>query len=268
MRLLRTSTFIGLLFLSFPILAQHIQQSTVIPEQSTAPPPPAPRDPTAMSIVNQALAAAGGINAVSAIRDYSASGNITYHWQQDVQGTVNITALGQIAFRIDATMPTGVRSWAIDKGAYQTKNEQGVVMPVRGQIPIIPGSLILPHLHLATALNAAFFRFSYQGLAQLGGRSVHDIQIVPWSSNAKNPAVQSLAKDFFIDATTFQIVQTQDVISSTRAIHMVVYSDYRSQNGMLVPFAIDQAISGQPISSIRLSQISFNTGLQESRFGL
>jgi hypothetical protein len=269
MRLPRPFPLIAILLLSLPLLAQLSQQGKTAPPQNTAAPPPAPRDPMATTVVNQALAAAGGINAVSAIQDYSASGNVTYHWQEDVQGTVNIIALGQIAFRIDATLPTGVRSWSIDRSTYQTKNEQGVVMPVRGQIPISPTSLVIPYLHLVLALQNAPYRFTYQGMIQLNGRSVHDVQVAPvFSSNPQSPTNQWLTKDYFIDASTFQIVQTQDRIGPRRIVHTLLYSDYMPQNGVLVPFSITEEDAGQQTWSILLDQVSFNSGLQESKFGL
>jgi hypothetical protein len=74
-----------------------------LPQQTqTATPTPATKDPQAVSILNQALSVAGGMPAISAIADYTATGNMTYYSSQDVQETVTLRGLGLGQFRMGA----------------------------------------------------------------------------------------------------------------------------------------------------------------------
>src|ERR1700722_10393635 len=80
---------------------------------TTAP----PQDPQAVAILNQVVTANGGTQAIGAVTDYTATGNITFTATQQIQGTVTIQGLiiGS-EFRIDAILPAGTRSWVVDQG--------------------------------------------------------------------------------------------------------------------------------------------------------
>ena len=115
------------------------------------------QDPQAVTVLNQAVAAAGGVQAISAVLDYTAKGNITYYGSEQVQGLVTVQGLisgGNI--RIDATLPTGVRSWAVHDGIVSIKSETGKVTSLIQpsnvpssdafpyKTPLFPTSLIFP----------------------------------------------------------------------------------------------------------------------------
>jgi len=244
-------------------------------------PLPAPKDPQAVSVVNQALIVAGGIPAISAIADYTATGNITYHWNPEAQGTVNVRGLGFDKIRVDASLPSGVHSLVISAGQTTTKNKDGAVSqypppyPVPSsdaflyQPPMFPGSLVLPHTQLTVVLNNPRFSISYKGIVQLDGNSVHDVQVQPILPGQTQPdsMTEYHTIDFFIDTTTLQLVMTQDNVPK-HIVHQIRYSDYRNVGGVQVPFSIGEQMGGQKTRDIQLSQISFNTGLQDSDFAL
>jgi hypothetical protein len=71
--------------------------------------------------------------------------------------------------------------------------------------------------------------------------------------------------DFFIDASTFQVVMSQDVLPKGIP-HQIRYSDFRTVNGLLVPFSISEEIAGQQDCLIQLSQVALNTGLADALF--
>jgi hypothetical protein len=113
----------GLLFcfllVSVPICAQQTQPVPTLP--------PAKKDRQAISIINQALSVAGGIQAIATIKDYTCTGTITYHKNvdRDVQGTVTIRAGGLNQLRMDTTLPSGTRS-EVTNGRITIKDENGV----------------------------------------------------------------------------------------------------------------------------------------------
>jgi hypothetical protein len=130
--------FVSCLFLcAVPVWTQ--QTST------QATPSPAPKDPQAVSIAKQALAGVGGISAIKAITDYTASGTIIYHQNQEVQGSVTVRGLGLGELREDAILPTGARSFSIgSNGAVATKNENGIIrnLNFNNQAPLMKSSLM------------------------------------------------------------------------------------------------------------------------------
>ena len=265
MRSVQFGLLLSLLILILPVWAQQTQQSTTSPT--------APKDPQAVSIANQALAVVGGQSAILAVRDYKGSGTVIYHQNQDVQGSVTISGLGLGEYREDATLPTGVRSFVMggSKGT-ATKNENGIItgLNFRHQNPLMKSSVIIPCWQLAAALNDPLFAVSYKGTSQIDGYTVYDIRIQFTPAYPRDPngvIAEYFGADFFIDATTFQVRMTQDVVIR-HLERKVRYSSYQLVNGILIPFAIAEEINGQQSRTIHLNQIAFNIGLQDSDFDL
>src|SRR5580700_4571351 len=259
MRFTRFGLLLCLLLLNISVRAQQTQISNT---QS-----PVVKDPVAVSLVTQVLAGAGGIPAIMAIADYTATGNVSYHRAHDEEGTVVVrgSALGDL--RIDATLPTGIRSEAISDGQFSWKTEDGAVRQPFVQVPMNPSRLFLPYLQLAPAVNSVGLSLYYNGLVIVDGHSAHDIQLVrilPGLADPDGRIREHGTIDFFIDATTFQLLMMQD-FGREHTVRQIRYSDYRLANGVLLPFSI----SVQGIGTnwqMQLNQFTFNTGLQASDF--
>lgn len=247
-----------LLILNISVWGQQAQQASA--------PQSAAKDPQAMSVLNQALSVAGGISSVMAIADYTGIGNITYHRPQDIQGSVTVRASWINQLRTDAALPTGLRSQIEGDGEVTVKSEDGSVDQIHYQPPIYPGRVVLPQLLLFTASSSSGFSVSDKGLALIDGQSTRCIQIQRVLPVDPGPRIKDyLTIDFFIDASTFQVVMMQDVVLD-HFVRQIQYADFRSVNGTLVPFSIRERIGVQPIWSLQLTHISFNSGLQDSDF--
>ena len=243
--------------------------------------PIATKDPQAVSVVNQALAVAGGLTAIVAVSDYTATGNITYHWTQDVQGSLTVQARWPGDVRVDASLATGGRSRVISAGQTATKTESGAIsryppsytLPSSDaypyQPPMFPASLVLPELQLAAVLKSSRLDLSYKGIVQLNGHPVHDVQALrtPLVAGQTDTMAEYHTLDFFIDTSTFQVVMTQDSMPK-HIVHQLQYSNYTAVNGLLVPFAVAEETGGQQTWNMQLTQIKFNTGLQDPAFAL
>ena len=262
MRSLRVGLLHCLLFFYISGQAQQTQPGTA--------PPPAPKDPQAVTVLNQALAVAGGTTAIAAITDYTAKGNITYNWNPQAQGSVTVQGLGLNQYRVDASLPKGVRSSAVTNGQMTMKFEDGSVHLIHTQIAMNLSGLIVPYLELSIALNSPAFSLSNKGLVEVNGHSAYDIQVQrPGATNINRPTKMAdfYVRDYFVDATTFQVLMTQD-LAPRHVIRQLQYSDFTPVNGVPVPFSITEMTGGQQTWSIQLSQITFNTGLQDSAFAL
>jgi len=243
---------------------------------------PAPKDPQAVSLLTQTLAAAGGAQAVKAVADFTATGNLTYHWSQDTQGTVTIQGKGGGQLRMDANLPAGVHSWAVNEGETSLKTESGAIshFPPRDRVipssdafpyqaPMFASSLIFPYGQLVAVLNNPLFAISYNGVVQVDGHSVHDVQFrrTPPNSDPSGFFAEYHTLDVFIDTTSLQIVMTQDNVPR-HIVHQLHYSAYTNTDGLFVPLSISEEMGGQHTWDIRLSGIGFNSGLQDSTFDL
>jgi len=267
MRSARFALLLSVLFLNIPVWAQQSQTPTTSSAAQTATTPsPAPKDPQAVNLLNQALTAAGGSGYYDSRRLYG-------NWKCDLplnpeaQGTVTILGLGLDQIRVEASLPRGIHTSVVSAGTTTTKTQEGTVSqypppyPVPSsdafpyQQPMFPGSLVFPHSQLVLALNSLRFSISYKGIVELDGNSVHDVQVqrlLPGKTQTDNMA-EYRTTEFCIDVST---------------LHQIRYSGYRQVAGVWVPFAINEEMGGQKTRDIQLSQITFNRGLQDSAFAI
>ncbi len=262
MRVARIVFFSSLLFLACSQL--NCQQITAVQ-----------RDAQALSILTQVIAASGGSVALSSVQDFTNSGTITYDWAgAEVSATVTLRGRGTQEFRFDANLPDGTKSWIVSYG-------QGSLQEPSGQRSSIPfsnswnlGNLSAPQLALLAALNDSSISVVQIGQPTFGNKQVYDLRLQKSFAATDDPTGQLskwTAKDYFIDPGTLTIVATQDTEYSNDAPrhsfkHQLAFADYRSVNGVLLPFAIAETIEGQQTWSIQLSSITLNTGLGDSTF--
>lgn len=228
------------------------------------------RDPQAVAILTQVLLNAGGQEFLGGIQDFSGAGNITYSQLSTVTGTVAVRGTTREQFRIDATLPAGVRSQAITNGVLTVKLESGTVVPFQIQVPTCPGRIVLPYLLLVPALNSADFNLSYKGIVSLDGHSANQIEvqeIIPGFAHVSKDFREYHTIEFFVDSSTFQILMMEDAVPQ-HLVRQVRFSNYQSTNGVLVPFSISEQSGGLPTWTIQLAKIAFNNGLQDSDFQL
>jgi hypothetical protein len=263
MRFTRFGLLFALLFLHDSLWAQASGQQASLPAPH--------RDPQAVLILTQALSVAGGIEALSAIQDFTGTGTITYYWAgQEVSGAVTVRGRGTGQFRLDASLPSGERSWAVNNGTGVLKEANGTVNSIQGYNAVNLGSLTFPFACLVAALKDSSLSISYIGLETRSGAQVNHVRIEKMDPD--NIPSSLATKDFFIDSQ-YQILASLDQIqpkdaSTIELPHEVQFSDYRLVSGLLVPFSITDIIFGQHTSTIQLSQIVFKSGLTDSDFAL
>lgn len=239
-----------------------------LPVYSQQTPTTVAKDPQAVTTLTQVLANAGGEALLGSIQDFTGTGNITYSQPTTLTGTVMVRGTTREQFRIDATLPAGVRSQAIANGVLTARTESGAVVPFQIQVPTCPGRTILPYLLLVPALNSPDFTLSYKGVVSLDGHSANQIEVqevIPGFSIVGNDFREYHTIEFFVDSSTFQILMMQDSVPQ-HLVRQTVFSNYQTQNGVLVPLSISEQSGGLPTWTMQLTQITFNNGLQDSDF--
>ena len=242
---------------------------------STLTPPT--RDAQAVTVANQVITAAGGTAAIGAIKDFTATGNMAMpSGQQSVQVPVTIKGMGLSQFRIDTNVTSGVSSWAMYHGKVSLQNADGTVVPSYIRSPLTPSTLIFPHQLLATAINSQFYSLLYEGPTQIGGRPAVDIRIQPTMPQGSDPSGQFAglsAVDFLVDASTFQILATRDMVRTVKNMwignpHEIQYVKYTVVAQVFIPFSISESVGGQTPRVLTVQSFSVNSGLTDSEFQL
>lgn len=195
-----------------------------------------PRDAQAMSILNQVLAAGGGVPAIAAVSDYTATGNVV---TGNDKGTITIRGHHRWEFRMDVNGPTGTHSSGVHHGMVFIQAEDGTVSipqqkgnhPDRFALPVwtpmFPAGVAFQSAFVAHVVSGKVFAVSYIGTTEINGRSAHDIRIVAGPFTATPQSVKGdlsarPTRDLFIDTSTFQIVAFRESVPRN-PIHEVDY---------------------------------------------
>jgi hypothetical protein len=99
------------------------------------------------------------------------------------------------------------------------------------------------------------------------------LDAVPKGKSAHADAIESLISEYhlFIDQQTFRIVKTAKFVFSpnsveNRSLWETFYSDYRSINGVLMPFRIENFVSGHQFSTTVFTNIITDVLLSDQEF--
>jgi hypothetical protein len=264
-RVLAAASLVVLSVIPFSLFAQQSAQ--------TAPTPH--RDPQAVAILRQSLAAAGGAQALSAVLDFTATGKITYFWTEKGEtGTVVVKSRGLNQFRMDATMSEGVITGIVNNGVASTKDTDGSIRRMLNQHTDNAGNKYLPFGEIAAALADPSISITDLGLVAENGQQAHGVRLqkpVSGLDDSSHTRAKLTQRDFFIDPTTFFVLRTRD-LGTTRSnpvpsvIRDLVFSNYQQSNGVLFPFSVSESLNHQQIVAIRFDTVKFNGGLGDTDF--
>jgi hypothetical protein len=261
MFLKRLTIAFGILVLVLPVSAQ---------QTSTA----ATKDPQAMAVLTQSLNAVGGLSIVAAIQDYTATGNITYNWAgEQVQAQVTVRGMDTSNFRIDASLPSGTRTWAVSGYSGVLITPDGNRASLAAYDFMTAGSMTIPYVRVATVLNDATTSISYLGPVTFNGGQAIQVHFV--TNDPYFAGVSSLAAlgtfDLYFDPLSSLVIGLTETCHSegnftSTYIHEIDFTSYRPSGNAVVPYTITEKIGAQETWSIAISSISFNSGLAASIF--
>jgi hypothetical protein len=261
MRAIRGCVLVPLLLMVAPVYCQ----------QSQTPATPAFKDPEAVTVLNKALTASGGVAAFAAITDYTATGTVTYPAQgPNVTGNITIKGKGLSQFRLDEVLPSGTDSQGINDGLVKVKSSSGEVLLLPYPAPPTTGATGLPWLQIASLVADPNVVLIYKGIVTQNGTSLHDIvamRIFPAQPEPHGPFLELGNAELFIDASTLQLASAQDTILGG-GVRSIAYSNYKVVSGIAVPFSVTEQVGSVVTRQTLFSQINFNTGLQDSVFDL
>lgn len=232
-------------------------------------------DPIAVAVLNKSLTASGATNPLNPVRDFVATGTITYFWAgEEVQGAATVKARGYDQFRLDANLPEGTRSYSVSHAVGFLKDQNGSLSEIPEHNTVNTGILSFPYPTVAANLAAPLTAVSYLGLVEVGSRQAHQVRVQRhFSSEADSDGTMSklCTTDYFVDPQTYLLLKTLDTTHPVHTLtedltHEIELQNYTSVNGVMVPTLIREKIIGQTIWEFRLTAISLNTGLTDLDF--
>lgn len=232
---------------------------------------PVQRDQQALAILAHSIAAAGGLEQLTSIQDFTETGTVTYYWTGQPTGNITVKSRGLQQFRIDADLPEGRRSTVVNGYGGAVKEVNGWTRHIRPQSAADAGSMTFPYLPLIGAMQDTSTSIIYRGLVTQDGASVQDVQIQRSYSKQQDPLGNRgklEARDIFIDPNTYLVVAVSDqiVYGSVAVPHEVLYSNYKLESGVSVPLTITETMNATTTLTMQLTQVTFNSQVNDADF--
>ncbi len=244
-------------------------------QQSVTPPQSAPlRDPQAITVLRNALAAMGSTAAAGLLQDSVTQAIISWPTNSSAPAsTTSITTKGMNRIRVDTTANAKASSIIYDRGRQLRSGGKGwqVAPSANSRFRRVDH---LPALFLAYELSRSDFSASYVGIESVGAATAHHITLSRISSMG-NALDAKFTKDsqieVFVDPTTFLIVKVSfthfSEIDWRIGLPMEIdYSAYRSVGGMMVPFTQVTNFNGKPIYELHITSVAFNQSVADATF--
>ena len=249
------------------ILSVPLAVLALSPCSAAQQPPPVQRDPQAVAILAQSMAAMG---SMSLPRDSVARGTITL--ADGRSGTIMLKSKGADRLRHevsldgkDSVMVAGGSKGHVSPGTETRNLPHWVTMYLRPQH-------LYAHFRLAESSKPGA-KLIYVGQENVNGQPAHHIRISNVSADAKQADIEEIISEchVFIDAQTSLVVKTitydfSPLLVQNRTPVETYLSDYRAVSGILVPHRMTRYIWGNKDSEIVLNSVQVNVGLPESDF--
>ncbi len=232
------------------------------------------RDPQAVAVLRATLATMGGPGA-AVIQDTVVQATVTPPANLGGSpGTLTITTKGAGMIRTDGSGGGKTASTIFNNGRETRSTERGWVTAHAAnanhkRIDHLPALMIF--YEIARAEISA----TYVGEETLEGRFVHHISITR-ISNTGNPSIDETATrnsqlDVFVDAQTNMVakISYRHVAENDwrQSLSMeIYYDDYRTVNGIAVPFHQRHFYAGHPIGEMQVTSVAVNQGAPDTLF--
>ncbi len=225
------------------------------------------QDPQAVAVAQAAFTAMGGAQAVAGYQDSLAS---------PVSYPITMKSKGLRETRVELQMPKGANVRIVNQG-------QGAILRPDGSVKsLFSNNTFAEHVNHVPALSILAeyangnVNLLYQGVQQVQGQSedVIEVDFVPNLDPVQAPHFASMSRTlFFVNQSTKLVDKIQSTpfyegAAKDTFTEEVYLADYRSVNGLLVPFRQTVFINGNLDSDITFTSVNLNVGLSDAEFAL
>ncbi len=235
------------------------------------------QDPQAVAVVQAAFTAMGGAQAVAAYQDSVASGTVAiYTGGTPVSYPITMKSKGLRETRVELQLPKGTNVRIVNQGQGAILRPDGSVKTLYSNNTFYEHVDHVPLLSVLAEYASGSVNLLYNGVAQVQGQpeDVIEIDFVPDLSPVSGPIFASMSRTlFFVNQSTSLVDKIQstpfyegnDKNSVTEETYL---SDYRSINGLLVPFRQTLFVDGTLNTDLTFTSVNLNAGLADSEFAL
>lgn len=232
------------------------------------------QDDTARQVLQNAVSAS--LPSSSQIPDSVSTGSISYFWaSQKVDGSVTISTKGTAKVSFATSLSDGSkRNWIVNNTAGVSKVSGQPDAKIQRSSALSLASFNIPAVKAVQVLQDTTMKISYMGVTTKNEHTFHRIraQKTFGKDDAAATGNKNLLIDFLVDPQTLQIlrIEVRFASPSTDQIpdeaYVFTYSDYRTQNGYLLPFQIQEDVNGQRVWTVQLDSVDCNQSVSDSIF--
>lgn len=261
------SAFAALAFLaaSAAIPRQSVRASTIQTQ--------APRDPTALALVNQALAL---LNGGTSLTDVTLDATVTYLPGPDQQtGTATLQAIGDSESLLVLTLSGGAQQEVRNGQQGAWVNADSSIFTEATHNCWVDSTWFFPGLVFTSVSANAQTALINLGETTWNGTSANEIQLYqfpPGHTPTMTAVIQSLStEEVYLDPLTASPLAIDfnthaDSDATTNLPVEIQFSNYQTVNGMSVPFHVQKYVGGSLFLDVVVTSVTVNSGLSQSLF--
>ena len=224
------------------------------------------QDSQAVSVLAQSLVAMGSLAAPN--RMTLAQGTISY--PDGSTTSITMETIGTDRVRHDVGINDFTFVSHAGDGFLITKGKK---VKLKSWITAYKRPEHLPALSLMSDFQNPHFQIKYVGLESITGNLAHHLRLSMLPADDTPVLFEDLMSEFhvWIDQKSLLVLKSRHFDFSPEAIQNrtpvdILYSDYRLQDGAMVPFHLVRFIAGEQQCEIVFSAISLNASVSNSHF--
>lgn len=215
------------------------------------------QDSRALEVLQRAQRAAGGVEPLSAVHDQIITRRIR-SVGGGISGQQTMKIILPNAFRQESALPFGMVTLSLVDGGGQLRSSQGTIALSGPQLLQAQGELFRLRVRLLLADRYPNLALTYLDSVDHEGRSADVLNV---TDSESGQSVQ-----MWIDHDSGEFFQsTYNSVGLAGAQQLTErYSDFRTVDGIQVPFAIGVYSDGVLLTDIRIEKVLQNTGLTKA----
>ena len=235
--------------------------------QTASPSTPIAKDPQALALAQQAIAAMGGAQAIGAITDSRATGTFTIAADPASPYSIDLETEGTQKARSTLARPNGNTIRILNGGIAAVVRPDGSVRQLDSNNTMAQR---VDHIPLLSLLS----EYQNANIEVTGGPTPNSFAVTLIPATTLATYYRGLTKTIFnVDPSSGLVASMQltahgeGSLSDTYQVQ-IVYSNYQPVNGVMVPFHQTTYENGKLSTDLVLTSITFNVGVPDSDFTL